>query len=84
MLFDIRANKVSLVVIAKDAGASQAKKIKDKCSFYNVKVIENLLTKQDFKVIFNKDIAAFGIKDKGLADKFLTNLQEKEDYYGKQ
>ena len=83
MFYDVRSNKVKLVIIATDAGAASSKKIVDKCSSFNVKYI-TMLTKNELQALFNKNISSFGITDDNLAKKFLNNLDKGGIDYGKQ
>lgn len=83
MLYDVRSNKVKLVIIATDAGAASSKKIVDKCNSFNVKYI-TMLTKNELQALFNKNISSFGITDDNLAKKFLNNLDKGGIDYGKQ
>ena len=81
LLYDIRSNKVKLVVIATDAGQASSKKIIDKCKYFEVTYVV-MLSKQDLFIIFNKDISSFGITDENLAIKFLNNLNKGGINYG--
>ena len=75
LILDIRTNKVSLVVIANDAGDASKKKLIDKCTSFNVQYIE-CLDKNTLQNVFNRNISAIGIKDENLAHKFLENIQK--------
>ena len=81
MLYDIRSNKVKVVVIALDAGEASKKKITDKCKSFKVEYY-NMLTKADLRCLFNKDISSFGITDENLAKKFIENLNKGGNHYG--
>ena len=81
MLYDIRSNKAKVVVIALDAGEASKKKVKDKCTSFEVKYFE-LLTKADLRCLFNKDISSFCITDENLAKKFIENLNKGGNHYG--
>lgn len=81
MLYDIRSNKVKVVVIALDAGEASKKKITDKCKHFKVQYFI-MLSKQDLRSLFNKDISSFGITDENLAKKFIENLNKGGIHYG--
>ena len=83
MLYDIRSNKVKLVVVSTDAGLASSKKVIDKCKYFNVPYL-NMLTKNDLYALFNKNISSFGITDDNLAKKFLDNLNKGGIESGKQ
>lgn len=80
LLEQIRRQKVYLVLIAIDSGEASRKKIMDKCVFYHVPHCL-VLQKQDLISLFKKDIAAFGITDKHLAEKLTENLNKGGFYY---
>lgn len=75
LLYDIRYNKVKLVIIASDIGAASGKKIVDKCTFYKIPY-QICLDKETLRSVFKKDLSSFGILDDNLAKKFLDNLNK--------
>lgn len=81
LLYDIRSNKVKLVVISTDAGQASSKKVIDKCNYFKVPYII-LLSKFDLNALFNKGISSFGITDENLARKFIENLNKGGINYG--
>ena len=81
MLYDIRSNKAKVIVIAVDAGEASKKKITDKCKHFKVSYFV-MLTKQELRCLFNKDISSFGITDENLAKKFIENLNKGGNQYG--
>lgn len=75
MLYDIRSNKVNVVIIASNAGEASKKKIIDKCNYFKVPYYV-MLTKEEMMSLFNKNISSFGITDKNLTLKFIENLNK--------
>lgn len=83
LFYDIRSNRVKLVLIATDAGEASKKKIMDKCHYFHVPY-RMMMDKQELANIFNKNISSFGITDEHLAKKFLENLNKGGNNYGNQ
>ncbi|MHB1683438.1 MAG: L7Ae/L30e/S12e/Gadd45 family ribosomal protein [Bacilli bacterium] len=50
----IRTRKAVLVIVARDAGANGVKKLRDKCSYYNIPLV-NTLTKGQLGRALGKD-----------------------------
>lgn len=63
----MRENKIFLVFLASDSGDSTTKKIKDKASFYNVKLITDYTSLELSKVIGETNRHVIGITDRGFA-----------------
>jgi ribosomal protein L7Ae-like RNA K-turn-binding protein len=68
-LTDIRSNKAKFVFVAADASANTRKKIKDKCSYYNVPVDESF-TQAEISHAIGRTRMIIGINDQGFATKF--------------
>ena len=75
LIAKIRQGKIYLVVISKDMGLTNKKKVQDKCQTYDVKYIE-MLDKVTLNSLFNKAISCFGITDENLAKKLLENIKK--------
>ena len=67
-LKDIRSNTAKLVFVAEDASENTKKKIKDKCSYYNVPVSE-LLIQSEISQAIGRTRMVVGINDHGFATK---------------
>ena len=66
---DIRSNKAKFVFVAADASDNTRKKIKDKCSYYNVPCDESFLHSELSHAI-GRTRMVIGINDQGFATKF--------------
>lgn len=66
---DIRSNKAKFVFVAADASDNTRKKIKDKCSYYNVSWDESF-TQAELSQAIGKIRMVIGINDQGFATKF--------------
>ena len=75
LIDDIRQNKVSLVIVALDAGADSKKRVHDKCNYYQIECLD-LFTKEELFNFFKKNISSFGITDINLTKKFKENLKK--------
>ncbi|MCY8231819.1 YlxQ family RNA-binding protein [Priestia filamentosa] len=71
---DVRRNAISLVILSRDASANTAKKVMDKCSYYNVpvKLVEDRFLLG--KAIGKDSRVVVGITDAGFAKKMKTLL----------
>jgi ribosomal protein L7Ae-like RNA K-turn-binding protein len=67
-LKDIRNNTAKFVFVAADASENTRKKIKDKCSYYNVPVSESL-TQSEMSHAIGRSRMIIGINDQGFAAK---------------
>lgn len=65
LLPSIQSKKACLVVLSEDCGANRAKKIKDKCAFYQVPLV--ILPALRFNAISSKVVSAAAITDPGFA-----------------
>ena len=75
LINDIRGSKVSLVLVAKDAGPSNKKKIMDKCNSFNVRCIE-ISTKEELSIASGKmNVSAIGITNQKIAKKINENIK---------
>lgn len=75
LLEAIKKNKIQLVILATDMGASQKKKFKDKCMFYNVKHYEDILLVEEIsKSCGNKTIVAIGFDDRNFIKLIEANI----------
>ncbi|MCC7668805.1 MAG: ribosomal L7Ae/L30e/S12e/Gadd45 family protein [Leuconostoc pseudomesenteroides] len=73
----IRGQKVSLAFFPSDGGASQAKKIADKSSFYNVRLVQDY-TKQQLTDAIGVNRGVFAVADHGFSRKIKQLISEKE------
>ncbi|EFU73666.1 YlxQ-related RNA-binding protein [Enterococcus italicus] len=64
----IRSNKAQVVLLASDAGKNTQKKVKDKCSYYNVPVFD-CYTAEELTNAIGKPRMVIGILDKGFASR---------------
>ncbi|WP_342252278.1 L7Ae/L30e/S12e/Gadd45 family ribosomal protein [Spiroplasma endosymbiont of Amphibalanus improvisus] len=72
LLEAIQQQKISLVIIAKDMGGTQLKKITNKCNYYNIKFIFVVNSEYLSKAIGKINIKAIGIAEKQIANKILN------------
>ena len=73
----IKKGSAMLVIIAEDASENTRKLFSDKCSFYEVPVIQ-YGTKEGLGRAIGKDIrSSVGVCDAGLADAVIKQLDEK-------
>ncbi len=77
----VRKAKAHLVVLAKDAGKNTTKKINDKCSFYNVLVIDDYTINEISKAIGKSNRVVIAITDKGFAQSL---IKKRGDLDGKE
>ena len=68
----IRSKQAFLVFLAKDSGNSTSKKIKDKTSFYNIKLNEEFTSEELSHAIGKTNIHVIAVMNRGFA-----NLLEK-------
>ncbi len=80
LLFQIKNQKVFLVLLAKDMGLTSKKKIMDKCQTYQIPFYSPF-HRQQLEEIFKKQIVAVGINDKNLAKKLIENIKEGSGVY---
>lgn len=74
-LFDkIRKNKVKIVFTVSDMGASQFKKINDKCNFYKVPIYNGLFSAKEL----NQALGRENTKAIGIVDDNFKKLVEKK------
>lgn len=66
---DIRSNKAKFIFVAADASDNTRKKIKDKCSYYNVPWNESFFHSEISQAI-GRTRMVIGINDQGFATKF--------------
>jgi ribosomal protein L7Ae-like RNA K-turn-binding protein len=66
---DIRKNKTKFAFVASDASENTKKKIKDKCSYYNVSWNDSFAQSEISQAI-GKTRMVIGINDAGFAGKF--------------
>lgn len=73
---EVRSGKAKVVLLANDASANTAKKIKDKCSYYNVE-LHVLGDRYDLGHATGKEArVALAITDSGFAKKMSSLLNE--------
>lgn len=70
----IRQNEVSLVIIATDASENSIKKIRDKCTHYNVEYVIYGNTSEISNAIGKLNRVAVGILDQGFAKKIREEI----------
>ncbi|AHI52739.1 L7Ae/L30e/S12e/Gadd45 family ribosomal protein [Spiroplasma culicicola] len=76
-------NKIKLVLTVKDMGASQLKKINDKCAFYQVPIYNGLIdTIQLNQAIGKNNVKAIGIEDINFVKLILKNISKGDVNYG--
>ncbi|MBP2099041.1 L7Ae/L30e/S12e/Gadd45 family ribosomal protein [Enterococcus rivorum] len=68
-LRDVRSNQTKFVFVAADASENTRKKIKDKCSYYNVPWNESFIQSEISQAI-GRTRMVIGINDQGFATKF--------------
>jgi len=76
MLENLGRGQVYLIVLTTNLGASVKEKILKKAKFYNVKVIENVLSMEDLTKLLHHEtpIAAIGITDRNLVKLIESSL----------
>lgn len=72
----IRSNKAYLVIIASDASNNTKKKLKDKCTYYNVDWVENIDSLTLSNAIGSVNKAYLAITDKNMAQGIKNKLKE--------
>ncbi|WP_017548547.1 L7Ae/L30e/S12e/Gadd45 family ribosomal protein [Salinicoccus carnicancri] len=72
----VRDRSAKLVFLASDAGASTAKKIKDKCSYYDIPLIDEYANEELSQATGASNRVVLSITDPGFSKKMLE-LQEK-------
>jgi len=72
----VRKKKVKLVILASDASANTKKLVHDKCSTYNVLVIENLPSNELSNALGKKNIKVVGIIDEGFSNLILNQKRK--------
>lgn len=85
VLNELKHRKVSLVVIATDLSEKTAKKISDKCRYYNVPYY-SLATSAEISMNIGKKRSICAFVDRGFADSFLKlvdtqTIEEREGRY---
>ncbi|MDF7626864.1 ribosomal L7Ae/L30e/S12e/Gadd45 family protein [Leuconostocaceae bacterium ESL0723] len=73
----IRKRQVSLVCFPSDGGASQAKKVADKCAFYHIPLNQSF-TKAEISQAVGANRSVIGIANAGFSKKIITLMTEKE------
>jgi len=74
LLQSIRQGEVSLVIIATDASENSSKKIRDKCTYYNVQYMIYGTTLEISNAIGKINRVAVGIIDTGFAKKIKEEI----------
>lgn len=68
----IRTKKVYLVLLSDRASERTQKQIKDKCAFYQIRLIDNIPA-EHFTDIKGKTVAAIGIDNQKMASKIVRD-----------
>ncbi|AGR42032.1 L7Ae/L30e/S12e/Gadd45 family ribosomal protein [Spiroplasma diminutum] len=76
LLEQIRNNKIKIVLTTSDMGKAQLKKINDKSTFYNVRIINNLFDSETLnKAIGRKNVKSIGVSDENFVKLLLKNIE---------
>ena len=75
LMLAISSKKTNLVIMANDVSINNEKKIINKTSFYNVKLIKMFNRIEISKAIGKENIIAVGILDKTMAEKILQEIE---------
>lgn len=71
VLTAIKQKQAKVVLLAADCGAATQKKIRNKCSYYDIQLIENY-TQYDLSQALGKKRTVVCLTDKGFAQSFLS------------
>ncbi|ATZ21514.1 L7Ae/L30e/S12e/Gadd45 family ribosomal protein [Mesoplasma tabanidae] len=75
LLDSIKRNKVKFVILSTDMGTSQKKKFSDKCKFYNIEFIDDVLTVDEIsQACGSTTIVAIGVNDINIIKLIKNNL----------
>ena len=78
----IQQKKASIVLYSSSCGNNRKKKIKDKCTTYEIPYVE--INEADFNQISTRSISSLAIADSGFAKAILKEYKERiGDYIGK-
>ncbi|MTV81283.1 L7Ae/L30e/S12e/Gadd45 family ribosomal protein [Secundilactobacillus folii] len=72
----IRAQSISVAVVASDTGASSLKKLRDKATFYHVDLITTF-SKEQLSQATGMNRTAYGVKNPGFARKLIELVNVK-------
>jgi ribosomal protein L7Ae-like RNA K-turn-binding protein len=76
VLDQLRTRRICFLFLAKDAGANTAKKVRDKCAFYNIAVNESFDRLELGRACGRSSIVVVAVADPGFATKFQQYLGE--------
>ncbi len=76
LMENIVKQKVFLVILGFDTAFNNLKKIRNKCHYYNIELIEKFSKKEISKAIGKQNTAVIGIIDKNLSQKIINELKE--------
>ncbi len=71
----VRMGKAWLVILAEDVSENSKKRIKDKCKYYEVELIEIMQRDELSKCIGKKNKTCVAINDKGFAESIMKNYE---------
>ncbi|ATZ17974.1 L7Ae/L30e/S12e/Gadd45 family ribosomal protein [Mesoplasma melaleucae] len=75
LLESIKKNKVKYVILTTNMGASQKKKFSDKCKFYNIEFIDDVLSFEELsQACGSTTIVAIGVNDINIIKLIKNNL----------
>ncbi|QHX35956.1 hypothetical protein STIUS_v1c04020 [Spiroplasma sp. TIUS-1] len=77
LLEQIKSKKIYLVIVFTGIGSSTLKRLEDKCKFYEIKLIQSMLTIEQIQSQFaGKKVAAIGFNDLNITKLIEKNINQ--------